>query len=103
MIISTTRVLRGKWQRLRRAMFLSCIAATDTSMYSKACGVFADAIAYHNLSAQYDDFGYCDVWPTGDTVDYLGCIQCLQVNDNYLANCMMPPLNPKPDDDGDLC
>ncbi|KAM0475273.1 hypothetical protein ACHAPX_007027 [Trichoderma viride] len=53
---------------------------------SKACGVFADAIAYHNLSAKYDDFGYCDIWPTGDTIDFNGCVQCLQVNDNYLAN-----------------
>ncbi|KAK1243682.1 hypothetical protein MKX08_001820 [Trichoderma sp. CBMAI-0020] len=53
---------------------------------SKACGVFADAIAYHNLSAKYDDFGYCDIWPTGDIVDFNGCVQCLQVNDKYLAN-----------------
>lgn len=60
------------------------------SNYSKACGVFADAIAYHNLSAKYDDFGYCDIWPTGDTIDFNGCVQCLQVNDNYLANCTMP-------------
>lgn len=84
-----------------RGMF--CIAATDMSNYSKACGVFADAIAYHNLSAQYDDFGYCDIWPTGDTVDFNGCIQCLQVTDIYLANCTMLPPDTKPDDDVDLC
>ncbi|KAH0522346.1 hypothetical protein TsFJ059_006207 [Trichoderma semiorbis] len=53
---------------------------------SKACGVFANAIAYQNLSVTYDDYGYCDTWPTGDSVDFHGCIECLQVSNNYLAN-----------------
>ncbi|KAL7936752.1 hypothetical protein V8C35DRAFT_296355 [Trichoderma chlorosporum] len=53
---------------------------------SKACGAFTNAIESHNLSLQYDDYGYCDTWPTGDSVDFHGCIECLQVTNNYLAN-----------------
>ncbi|KAH6611146.1 centromere microtubule binding cbf5 [Trichoderma cornu-damae] len=53
---------------------------------SKACGAFTEAIAYHNLSVDYDDYGYCAAWPIGDTVDYHGCIECLQVTNRYLAN-----------------
>ncbi|ETS00025.1 hypothetical protein M419DRAFT_101778 [Trichoderma reesei RUT C-30] len=53
---------------------------------SKACGAFTNAIAYQNLSVKYDDYGYCDLWPTSDTLDFHGCIECLQVSNNYLAN-----------------
>ncbi|KAL6854207.1 hypothetical protein J3F83DRAFT_718900 [Trichoderma novae-zelandiae] len=53
---------------------------------SKACGAFTSAIAYQNLSVEYDDYGYCDIWPTSDSLDFHGCIECLQVTNNYLAN-----------------
>ncbi|KAK5993334.1 hypothetical protein PT974_06763 [Cladobotryum mycophilum] len=54
---------------------------------SKACGPFADAIQYKNLSSKYDKFDYCDTWPVGDPIDFQGCVQCLQAaDDNYLAN-----------------
>jgi hypothetical protein len=62
----------------------------DNVPFSKACGAFTNAIAYQNLSVKYDDYGYCDLWPTSDTLDFHGCIECLQVSNNYLANCMLP-------------
>ncbi|PHH87844.1 hypothetical protein CDD83_8331 [Cordyceps sp. RAO-2017] len=54
---------------------------------SKACGPFRDAIGYKNLSAQYQGFEYCQIWPVGDDVDYKSCAECLQAAENfYLAN-----------------
>jgi hypothetical protein len=86
----TIHVLRGKSSNLGGVVYHEYVRQLIFFGVSKACGAFTNAIAYHNLSVAYDDFGYCDVWPTGDTVDFHGCIECLQVTNNYLANCAMP-------------
>ncbi|KAF5021649.1 hypothetical protein F66182_6307 [Fusarium sp. NRRL 66182] len=56
---------------------------------SKACGPFRDAIIHNNLSSEVDGYDYCDTWPMQDTVDFNGCIDCLQAGDNhFIANFM---------------
>ncbi|KAK2594909.1 hypothetical protein QQS21_007357 [Conoideocrella luteorostrata] len=54
---------------------------------SKACGPFKDAVQFKNLSAEYDAFQHCDIWPTYDTLDFQGCTDCLQAEGRYtMAN-----------------
>ncbi|POR37044.1 Uncharacterized protein TPAR_02737 [Tolypocladium paradoxum] len=54
---------------------------------SKACGAFQDAIEYKNLSSEYKSYEYCDQWPVTDSLDFSGCMDCLQAAGNfYLAN-----------------
>ncbi|OAA40289.1 hypothetical protein NOR_05850 [Metarhizium rileyi] len=54
---------------------------------TKACGPFKEAVQFMNLSAEYDAYQYCDIWPTGDSQDFQGCTDCLQAEGRqYMAN-----------------
>lgn len=42
----------------------------------------------HGNLTKNDGYGYCDLWPVSDSVDFAACNECLRVQDmHYLANC----------------
>jgi hypothetical protein len=45
---------------------------------SEGCGKYQDALSYGNLSSEFSQYEYCDLWPTGDLDHLEKCRGCLQ-------------------------
>ncbi|KJZ74221.1 hypothetical protein HIM_06452 [Hirsutella minnesotensis 3608] len=54
---------------------------------SKACGPLMQAIEFKNVSAKYDGYEYCELWPLHGDASYKACSDCLRASETYrLAN-----------------